>query len=75
MDDILTLAQIQTQFLSEWILIESPQTNDVLEVQGGRVRWYSEDRDEVYRHSVALHPEPLAIFYTQPMPEDRAIIV
>src|SRR5947209_3222225 len=37
--DILTAAQIEAQFKSEWVLVEDPQTNDALEVQSGRVRW------------------------------------
>ena len=38
MDDILTIAQIEAQFASEWVLVEAPRTNDVLEVQSGKVR-------------------------------------
>lgn len=75
MDDVLTIAQIHAQFASEWILIEAPQTNDALEVQGGNVRSHSKDREEVYRKAVALRPERFAIFYTGKMPEDTAIVV
>ncbi len=32
MDDVLTIAQIHAKFASEWVLIEAPQTNEVLEV-------------------------------------------
>ena len=46
MDDVLTLAQIEAQFASEWVLVEDPQTNEALEVQSGKVRWHSKDRDE-----------------------------
>lgn len=27
MDEVLTLAQIEAQFQSEWVLIEEPKTN------------------------------------------------
>ena len=47
MDEVLTLAQIEEQFESEWILIEAPQTNEALEVQSGTVRWHGKDREEV----------------------------
>ena len=75
MDEVLTVAQIHTKFSSEWVLIEAPQTNDALEVQGGRVRWHSKDREEVYRKAVALRPARFAILYTGKMPEDTAIVL
>ena len=75
MDDILTMVQIEAQFASEWVLVEAPQTNDALEVQSGKVRWHSKDREEVYRQAVALRPKRFAILYTGKMPEDTAIIL
>ncbi|MBI4641683.1 MAG: hypothetical protein HY731_13380 [Candidatus Tectomicrobia bacterium] len=75
MDDVLTIAQIEAQFESEWILIEDPQTNDALEVQSGRVRWHSKDRDEVYRKAVELRPKRFAMLYTGEMPKDTAIVL
>ena len=44
MDDVLSITEIHAQFTSEWVLIEAPETNETLEVQGGRVRWHSKDR-------------------------------
>ena len=75
MDNILTVAQIEAQFESEWVLVEDPQTNDSLEVQSGRVRWHSKDRDEVYRKAVELRPKRFAMLYTGEMPEDTAIVL
>jgi hypothetical protein len=75
MDTILTAAQIDAQFESEWVLVEDPQTNDALEVQSGRVRWHSKDRDEVYRKAVQLRPKRFAMLYTGEMPEDTAIVL
>ena len=75
MDDVLTIDQIHAQFVSQWVLIEAPQTNDALEVQGGTVRLHSKDREEVYRHAVALRPERFALLYTGKMPEDTAIVL
>ena len=75
MDDIITIAQIEAQFASEWVLVESPQTNDSLEVQSGKVRWHSKDREEVYCQAVVLHPKRFAILYTGKMPEDTAIVL
>lgn len=75
MNEVLTISQIAKQFDSEWVLVEDPQTNEALEVQGGRVRWHSKDRDEVYRKAVELRPRRFAMLYTGKMPEDTAIIL
>ena len=37
MSDMLTITEIEAQFISEWVLVEDPQTNDALEVQSGKV--------------------------------------
>jgi hypothetical protein len=47
MDGVMTVAQIEAQFKSERVLLGNPQTNETLEVQGGRVLWHGKDRDEV----------------------------
>lgn len=75
MDDILTLAQIQKQFDSEWVLVADPQTDATLEVQSGKVLWHSKDRDEVYRKAVELRPRRFAMLYTGRMPKDTAIVL
>jgi len=75
MDDVLTIAQIESQFSSEWVLVEEPETNQALEVQRGRVRWHSKDREEVYRKAVELRPRRFAVLYTGRMPEDTAIVL
>ena len=75
MDDVMTLAQIEAQFQSEWVLLEDPQTNEALEVQGGRVLWHGKDRDEVYRKAVEVRPRRFAVLYTGKMPEGTAIVL
>ena len=75
MDDLLTIVQIEEQFASEWVLVEDPQVNDVLEVQSGKIRWHSKDREEVYRQAVALRPKRFAVLYTGRMPEGTAIVL
>jgi hypothetical protein len=75
MDKIFTAAQIEAQFESEWVLVEDPETNDALEVQSGKVRWHSKDRDEVYRKAVELRPKRFAMLYTGKMPEDTAVVL
>ena len=75
MEEILTIAQIEAQFDSEWILVGDPQTNELLEVQSGKVLWHSRDRDEVYRKAIALRPKRFAMLYTGKMPKDTAIVL
>jgi hypothetical protein len=75
MNAILTLAEIRSQFVGEWILIEDPQTDAARHVQGGKVLWHSKDRDEVYRKAVELRPRYFAVIYTGTMPEGTAIVL
>jgi len=55
-DKEMTIDEIESQFESEWVLIEEPRTDQALRVLGGRVLIHSKDRDEVYRKAVALRP-------------------
>ena len=75
MDELMAVAEIETQFKSEWVLVEDPQTNDALEVQSGKARWHSKDRDEVYRKAIELRPKRFAVLYTGMMPKDTAIVL
>jgi hypothetical protein len=75
MDDVLTIAEIESRFVSEWVLVEDPQTNDSMEVVGGRVSCHSMDRDEVYRRAATLRPKRFAILYTGAIPEDTAVVL
>ncbi|MGZ8427308.1 MAG: hypothetical protein ACXWYD_20375 [Candidatus Binatia bacterium] len=75
MEEVLTIAQIEAQFDSEWILVGDPQTNEALEVQRGKVLWHSKDRDEVYRKAVELRPRRSAMLYTGKMPKDTAVVL
>ena len=73
MDEVLTVNEIQGRFPSEWILVEDPQTNEALDVQSGKVRWHSKDRDEVYRKAIELKPRRFAMLYTGELPENTAV--
>jgi len=74
-DEVLTIAEIETRFESQWVLIEDPQTDESLKVQSGRVRFHSKNRDEVYRKAVELRPKRFAMVYTGTLPEDSAIVL
>ena len=75
MDNIMTVEEMRTQFESEWVLVENPQTNDALEVLKGKILHHSKDRDEVYRKAVAMRPKRSAIVYTGEIPEDTAVVL
>ena len=75
MNEILTIAEIEAKFISEWVLVEDPQTNEALEVLRGKVRYHSKDRDEIYRKAVKLRPKRFAMIYTGTLPEDTAIVL
>ena len=71
----MTLEEIESQFDSEWVLIEDPITDEALNLLGGKVLHHSKDRDEVYRKAVSLRPRRSAMIYTGEIPEDTAIVL
>jgi hypothetical protein len=75
MEKEMTIEEIESQFDSEWVLVEDPQTNEALEVLSGKVIHHSKDRDEVYRKAVALRPKRSAILYTGEIPGDTAVVL
>lgn len=75
MSNVLTTAEIESQFPSEWVLVEDPETNESLEVRSGKVVYHSKDRDEVYRKAVELRPKRFAMLYTGTMPAGTAIVL
>ena len=75
MDKEMTIEEIESEFDSEWVLIEDPKTDENLKVLGGRVLHHSKDRDEVYRKAVSLRPKRSAVIYTGGIPEDTAVVL
>ena len=75
MNERMTIEEIRSRFESEWILIEDPETNEALDVLGGKVIHHSRDRDEVYRKAVSLRPARSAVLYTGEMPEGTAVVL
>ncbi len=73
--NIMTISEIQTQFASEWILLEDPETTETLEVKSGNVLWHSKDRDELYRKARELRPKHSAILYTGQLPEEMVVVL
>ena len=75
MGEVMSQAEIATRFESEWVLLEDPETTDVLEVKSGKVLWHSKDRDEVYRKARELQPRHSAILYTGTLSEGMVIVL
>jgi hypothetical protein len=75
MNKEMTIEQIESQFESEWVLIENPRTDEQLKILGGRVLCHSKDRDEVYRKAVSLRPKRSALVYTGQIPEETAVVL
>ncbi len=71
----MTLAEIKSEFDSEWVLIGDPMTDEALNILEGRVLCHSKDRDEVYRKAVSLRPKRSAIVYTGQIPEGTAVVL
>lgn len=71
----MTLAEIKSEFDSEWVLIGDPLTDEALNVLEGKVLHHSKDRDEVYRKAVSLRPRRSAIVYTGGIPEGTAVVL
>ena len=64
MEKTLTIAEIESQFDSEWVLVEDPQTNESVEVQSGKVLYHSKNRDEFDRKALEFHPKRFAVVFT-----------
>jgi hypothetical protein len=75
MEKELTIEEIESQFDSEWVLVEDPQTNEALEVLSGKVIYHSTDRDEVYRKAISLRPKRCAVLFTGEIPEGTAVVL
>ena len=75
MEKVMTNAEIESEFDSEWVLVVEPETNEQLEVMKGKVVHHSKDRDEVYRKAIAVRPKRFAILYTGEIPEGSEVVV
>ena len=75
MDTSMTIAEIQSQFDSEWVLLVDPTLGEYKEVLGGNVIAHSKDRDEIYRRVGSTGGKRFAIVYTGRLPDDAAIVL
>lgn len=71
MNQIMTLAEVNDKFDSEWVLLSDTEVGDRHQILSGRVLWHSKDRDEVYRKLLELRPRKAAAVYAGTIPSDR----
>jgi hypothetical protein len=75
MNDVMTIAEIESQFPSEWVLLADPQTDQYQQVQSGTLLWHSKDREEVYRKAIESSSKDIAVLYTGSIPEGTAVVL
>ena len=75
MKTVLSIAEIEKLYDSEWVLVGDPVTDASMEVRGGKVLAHSRDRDEVYQVAVNLRPKRFAVLYLGKLPKDTAIVL
>ena len=75
MREIMTLAEINKRFKSEWVLLEDPELSDSLEIRGGRVLSHSKDQAEIYRKARELKPKHSAIVYAGSLSPDMVVVL
>ena len=75
MDELLTIAEIEARYPSEWVLLDDLETNEVQQVLAGKILYHSKDRDEVYDKVMELRPKHFAVRYTGTAPEDEEFVL
>jgi hypothetical protein len=75
MDEIITLAEMEGRYPSEWILVADPELDENHEVVRGRVLCHSKDRDEVDQKAVERRLPRSAFVFTGKIPEGTAVIL
>jgi hypothetical protein len=75
MNDVMTIAEIESRFPSEWVLLADPQTDQYQQVQSGTLLWHSKDREEVYRKAIESSSKDIAVLYTGAIPEGTGVVL
>lgn len=77
MDEILTVDEMKDRFRDEWVLVEDPDADENLVVKGGRVRFRSKAKDDIYQKAAELRPKHGAFVYAGEwkLPENMAALV
>ena len=71
--EVLTLAEINSRFPSEWVLLEDPETTKSLEIIRGRLLFHGKSKDELYRQGIKFQPKRWAMLFTGPLQGNFAL--
>ena len=74
-NEVLTVAEIESRFAPEWVLIGDPQTDEEQRLVAGIVLYHSPDRDEVYRKAGEMQLDRIAVRYFGTWPDDMALVL
>jgi hypothetical protein len=76
MSEYMTMAEIETKYPNQWVLVDKLKKGRDGVAVGGTVVAHSADRAAVYRSASELPiPRDVAIFHTGPIPEDVIFIL
>jgi len=76
MDKRMTIADIESRFPDEWVLVQDPETNERLEILSGQVVCHSSNREDIDRAMLARKPpRRFAIVFTRSVPDDKVYVL
>ncbi len=73
--EVLTWGQIEDSYQGEWVLLEDPETEENLQVRGGKLLWHSKSREEIGRKLLELRPKSSALLYVGLPPKDSVFLL
>jgi hypothetical protein len=59
----MTWEQIEDLYQGEWVLLEDPQSEENVQVLGGKLLWHSKSREEIGRKLLELRPKSSALLF------------
>ncbi len=75
MNEFLTLAEIEENFDSEWVLLADPKTDKHNNVKGGIVIRHSRNREEVYQKIAEDQHKKFAVLYVGKLPKGTVFVL
>jgi hypothetical protein len=73
--EVLTWEQIESLYHGEWVLLEDPQSEENLQVLGGKLLWHSKSREEIGKKLLELRPKSSALVYVGLPPTDSVFLL
>ncbi|HEX8219884.1 MAG TPA: hypothetical protein VF914_11835 [Chloroflexia bacterium] len=73
--EVLTWEQIEDLYHGEWVLLEDPQSEENLQVLGGKLLCHSKSREEIGKKLLELRPKSSALVYVGSPPADSVFLL